>query len=395
MKDQHFRRPAQADVPPSEAPVVNSQDDLTQKILSTFQPPQPAPGPEAPPLPTSQPQQDPAKKPSQRLTMVLAGIAAASLLLSAAVVGMSWAMLNREGYDDTELRTQIADLQQQLSTAATMPEDWYERQDDRMNDLMDRVRDQGNRLTQVEQAMPTGPDVDPPNDILTTWSLTGVPDLGADDLKVSFHCAAAETIREMVLSVYYEGRLEQTIPCEGDGTFFDAVFTAPLAGGRTYQLLLTYPDGSQALLELEGQGLAGLDAPLEPQLSATMKPVLFSNYTKERFWVGYDILHLTPSQYIPAENARGWRNLQIVYLYNGEYVSTTDLSQALPELDQTTQVLNFELPTQTFQMPDFQEGDIHQLYLEGLMMVDDNGGYPFSIPLNTWTVQNGELILAS
>lgn len=394
MKDQHFRRPAQADVPPSEN-AANDQNDLAQQILSTLQPPRPAPEPEAPAAPTPQPREDTSKKSPHRLTMVLAGIAAGSLLLSAAVAAVSWAVLTQEPpYDDTELRTQIQELQQQLSTAATLPEEWLEMQEDQMSDLFDRVLDQGNRLVEVEQAMPTGPDVDPPNDVLTTWSLTGVPDLDLDALKLSFHCAAANTVREMTLSVYNSDELYQTIPCEGDGTFFTASFTQPLINSYSYKLLLTYPDGSQTLMELKGHGLDGLDAPLQPQLSATMKPVLFSNYTKERFWVGYDILHLTPSQYVPAKNARGWQNLQIVYLCNGEYVSTTDLSQVLPELDLTAQVLNFELPTQTFQMPGFQDGDIHQLYLEG-MMIGDGSGYHFTIPLNTWTVMNGELILAS
>lgn len=394
MKDFSFRRPSQ----PEDAPATqdaSQQEDLTQKILSTFQPPQPqaAPAPETPAAPAPQPQ--PSRQPFRWIPKALAGITAASLLLSAAAVAVSWAVLTQEPpYDDTELRDQIAQLQQQLATAATMPEGYLELQDDQMRYLSQQLLDQRVRLAEVEQALPTGPDVDLPNTVLTSWSLTGVPDLAQDNMRVSFQCATVETVQEMTLSIYdATGKLQEALPCQGDGTFFSAETQLPLSGGSLFKLLMTYPDGSQDLMELKGHGLEEMDKALWPQLATTMKPVLFSNYTTERFWVGYDILHLSPSQYVPAQNACGWSRLSIVYLYNGEYVSTTNLSEVLPELDLTTQVLNFELPTQTFQMPDFQEGDVHQLYLDGMMMLDESSGYPFSIPLDTWVVENGELKL--
>lgn len=358
-----------------EAPAADTTG-LAEKILSTLQPPEPLPVRDLP-EPSPPP---PAPRRRDWLGIGCVALSLISLLLSVLCLA--------------KLRS--------LPTAPD-PSAELEALSQKISQLEEAQRSSDQLLQDTRQWIASL--IDPSSDSITSglasyeslsqWSLTAQLTQDLTHAQVTFRATATQTPSSAQLVVQKGTQILAKVDCTLEGDALQAQVELAATDGCEYLLMLYDREGIVQMLTLQGHGLEDLEALSQPHLHILEDETsTFDNHSTERFWIGWEDMYLSASSLTPADADLLWKSLTICYYYNDTFMVSHDLTeQALADADLTARDLHFSCPTLTYQMGGFREGDLHQLRLEGTLVID---GTPmtFSLPLISYEVDDEDLVPA-
>ena len=381
------------DNPPPE----ETSADLTDTITQTLQPPLPQDTPE--PAPSEPPK--PRKEPSHLPMLACVGLTIASLLLSLLCLTRTPQQpADTTTNDEAQLQSQIDTLKEEvtalthtLTDLETSSDQAWERSYIVSKQLIE-LENKLDLLAEEIQLAPGLPVVLPSYESLATWSIDTETSDDLSTVTICFRCVPVSETASVQLQIYQADQLFQSVDCPLVDHSYQCRAPLPSENGYRYVLLMEQPDGSIERLTLEGHGLSDLADLTKPRLYVTHRgsPVFLSSDC-DRFLESFSHIRLQIPILTPDSPQIVWSGLWLSHYKNGEFLEEFSLMEEMSdqEIDLTDHILRFRILTTTFQTDGVQEGDTHQITLEGKLEVNGRS-IPFSFHLLDLTYQNGKLI---
>lgn len=333
----------------------------------------------------------------------MAGAVVLSLILSCAGLARNF------GHQDTA-EEEVFTVQADQSDRIEQLEEELEALRDQYTSMTDALLEEDLDLyalcykleDELERVKARLPEVTPPEDpstpgaeSLESWSLTGDIDPTLHTVTLTFNCTTVRATESAQLMAVRSEDLEDRVAvatCGSDGQGYTAQIQVPVADGYQYVLMLTYPDSSVERIVLNDHGLSDLIESASVRLVASpSQNASLGFHTDRKFWIGWEGIVLTAPRLVDKDSQFQWQGLRICYYHNSELVSEVPLEDHLSAEDLESVSLDFQLPTQTFTMPAFKEGDKLALMLEGTLSIDGERT-DFSYPLIRWLVLDQQLM---
>lgn len=383
----------------TETDGLAEENDLSSQIRMTFQPPhrEPACAPtESPsaPEPAAQPKAEESQQNWLRIGFAVAAVL--SLILSL----MSIYLISRETAPtiadsptiDTariaELEGQLTDLSKQLEDLKT----YCYILSNNCDNTYRRIKSDFDELAQLISTgteIPDVPDTLPTYENVEKWSLTGQTSPDISKVNITLNAATSVEIKSARLSIRKGDKAILSTACTIAGRSIYATAELSAADGYEYILALTHRDGTVQQITLTGHNLSDLTVLASPQLRFTRKEL--KRFGPDCFTQGFFSIHLQTPYLTSSYAEQEWSDLRISYYHNEGLVEEVDLASELAEVDLTDAALNFKTDSHTYDMYYVQDGDTHDLRLEGTLTIDGVEN-KFSMPLVGWIIKDGEFV---
>lgn len=373
--------------------------DLSAQIRIAFQPPQSepaAPSTAVPSAPEPTPQPNPEEPLHRWLRIGFAVAAVLSLILSL----MSIYLISLEPQNtlsetptmDTsriaELENQLTDLSKQLEDLKTHCYIWS-------NDCDNTYLRIKSDFDELAQLISTGTEIPEPSDTLPTyenlekWSLTGMTTADISKVTVTLNATTSIEIKSARFSIRKNDKEVLSTACTVAGRSIYATAELSAADGYQYILTLTHRDGTVQQITLTGHNLSDLTVLALPQLRFTRKQL--HRFGPECFTQGFFSIHLEIPYLTSSDSKWEWSDLRISYYHNEGLVEEVDLKAELTNVVLTEATLSFKASSHTYDMYYVQDGDTHDLRLQGTLTIDGVENQ-FSMPLVGWIIKDGEFV---
>ena len=247
----------------------------------------------------------------------------------------------------------------------------------------------------------TGTALNPPSNDLPTydnlevWSLTAEMGEKPSTIDLHFTATASVDIASAKLQVF-EGdpKKPNSDRIEFDCTVSDrnisCNFTLPANYEYQYQLYFPLSNGNVCYCLLKGHGLDNPSELCLPTVRTTPRSV-FVFPEKLYFSQGWFNIYVAVPYLAPQDADFQWQKLKIVHYQNEQPVAEHSMTANLSGLSRTDASLSFDVPAKKFDMPRFVENDIHDLYLEGTLIINGTE-HSFSVLLRSWQIRQGEFV---
>lgn len=370
------------------------EDEVSTQIRMAFQPPQPEPSPAAAPEPAPKAEPMPANPRWLRITF------ATALLLSLFLSLMSIYLAGREpqtAVSETsstdaariaELESQIAKMKEQIEELDLD----YALQSHSCSAYYRELKwdfDELAQLISTGTEIPEIPDTLPSYENLEKWSLTGKTAADISKVNITLNAAASIEIKSARFSVRKGSKEVLSTACTVAGRSIYAMAELPAADGYEYILTLSHRNGTAQQITFSGHNLSDLTVLASPQLRFTRKEL--HRFGPESFTQGFFSIHLEIPYLTSSDAEREWSDLRISYYHNEGLVEEVSLASELSEVDMRSPSLSFKAASHTYDMYYCQNGDTHDLRLEGTLTIDGVEN-KFSIPLVGWVIKDGEFV---
>lgn len=293
------------------------------------------------------------------------------------------------GHDaDRAMEQRLGTLEQQLARSKQTIDDL----DLRFEDLKDQNLALSEELASILETMVPESGAGEGQvqyESLKDWSLTAVAEDTLDEVTVRCSGITARDVQGVRFVVKYEGVLMEHCDCEMEGRSFLGTLQLHPLDGYEYILMLDGRDGMSEQIQLMGHGMSQLREGTTPQLHTVRNEnTVFDNHSSERFWMGWKGVSLSVPTLVPQDVSCAWEGLKVSYYHNGDRVTSVTL--VLEELDLAQRSLYFQIPSCTYEMVSFLEGDMIELRLEGVLKVGMEAS-EFSVPMICWKVHDEDL----
>lgn len=395
----------------STLPAAEEPPELSQQIQLTFQPPQPQSTPPSEAEPPEPADFETLPQPKQRhpwLITVCAVATAVSILLSLLSMAMYDQLAKKIAQSASEPTTQdpaIAELQEKLGKLkdeVAMKQAQVDRSIEKLalaQVRQDNVNDDIREFMEMYgdgTKIPTPDTLLPVYENLSKWSLTARKTTDFTKITIDFSATATVGLRSARIDVLKNGQTITSADC--------AIASKRILGDVTlspdtdleYRLILTHADHATQTITLEGHGLSDLVALSQPLVRTTPRELhLFPD--KLYFSQGWLNMYVAVPHLAADDATYEWGDMQISYFQNGVQLSNYNLREFIEEhsgWDHQIPYLSFAIPARNFRMQQFEEHDVHTLYLTGTLTVN---GVPteFSVPLREWVVRDGQFFTVS
>ena len=370
------------------------EDDLSTLIRRTFQSPQPEPQSTVTTPSVVAPEPANAAPVRSRLQTGFAVVAILSLLLSAVCIYL----ISRSPWDGisatsstnsakiAELESRIATLTQQLDAA----KEECEIQSIILNKTIGRELTELAALIGTGTEIPETPETLPVYENIEKWSLTGQADADLSNVSVTLNSTASVDVKSAQLTIRKGNKEVLSTACAIVERRLYATARLSVADGYEYILTLNHKNGTVQQIELTGHGLADLVILTSPQLRITARKTLFFQGSPA-FTQGFYNIHLEAPYLTATDAVCEWSDLKICYYHNEGLVEEVDLTAELDGLVVTAPTLSFKAAPHTYNMYYCQDGDIHNLRLEGKLIID-GVEKTFSMPLIGWVIKDNQFV---
>ncbi|MBQ7345472.1 MAG: helix-turn-helix domain-containing protein [Oscillospiraceae bacterium] len=369
---------------------TEEEAELIGQLLRTIRTPE-----VADPVPIAEQERDmeadpvPGPKRIDRRWVLGAGVAVVCLVLCCVCLYALWA-------SHRSLARGVEDLERRLAAAEGSLDDM----DGQNTALLGQVRELSVGMAQLlEEMAQLDEGVGQENDYavyesLTKWSLIGEASEDLTKVTLRFSGVTAVEVSGVRFIAQHGGALRDYVTCTMDGRSCYGQLELPVADDHQYLLMIDHTDGTTERIVLEGHGLSDLRAAASPQVrTVRSQDSIFDNHSDQRFWMGWEGVFLSIPELAPKDAEYLWEDLMVSYHHNGKCIQSVPLEdqQALEGIDLTQTSLFFQIPTSTYVMESFEEGDLLELRLEGVLRVN---GQPvgFSVGLICWEVDDEDLV---